>query len=157
MLIRQIKEADNQVLAQLIRASLEHHQLNLPGTAYFDPQLDDLFHFYEALPQASYWVLVDEDETLLGGVGVAPFEQNIAELQKLYLRLDMTGHGHGRQLLQHAIDFAQQHFEALYLETSSLLPAAQRLYLANGFTPLTQPIGATGHETMDCWMIRHFK
>ena len=153
MEIRKIKELDNVPLAQLIRTSLEKHQLDIPGTAYFDPQLDDLYHFYAQIPDACYWVLVDHDDKVLGGVGVAPFEDKIAELQKLYLRADVIGKGYGRQLLRHAMAFAQQHYEALYLETSSLLPAAQQLYLKNGFNKLARPLGATGHETMDCWMM----
>lgn len=39
---RKIKADDNEVLAGIIRANLEKLHLNIPGTAYFDPELDHM-------------------------------------------------------------------------------------------------------------------
>mgnify|MGYP007132773016 CR=1 FL=1 len=45
---RSLTAADDAVLASIIRTSLEQVHLNLPGTAYFDPELDHLSAYYEA-------------------------------------------------------------------------------------------------------------
>ena len=66
MMIRQIKASDNQVLAQIIRASLEEAKLALPGTAYFDASLDNLSEFYSVKPGRCYFVLEEEGQVLGG-------------------------------------------------------------------------------------------
>lgn len=81
MNIREITAQDDLQMAQIIRHILENHQLDIPGTAYFDPQLDHLSEFYRDLPDSAYWVLVNENEQVVGGVGIAPLQDNIAELQ----------------------------------------------------------------------------
>ncbi|HPI99340.1 MAG TPA: hypothetical protein PK268_03675 [Enterococcus sp.] len=82
MHIRPIQEKDNAAIANIIRENLEYYHLDVPGTAYFDSELDQLSHFY-SLPNAAYWVLV-ENEQVLGGVGVAPFKEHVAALSQSY-------------------------------------------------------------------------
>lgn len=45
--IREIEEKDNHTMEQIIKRSLESFNLNIPGTAYFDPQLSSLAQFYK--------------------------------------------------------------------------------------------------------------
>lgn len=88
MKYRKITCADNKRIAGIIRANLEIFHLNIPGTAYFDPELDNLSAYYESEPEKRvYFVALDENEQVVGGVGIAEFEgiENCAELQKLYL------------------------------------------------------------------------
>lgn len=156
MNIREIQEKDNQAIAKIIRDNLEKHQLNLPGTAYFDPELAQLYQFYQALTHANYWVLVNEADEIIGGVGIAPFQDHLAELQKLYLVEGVKGAGYGQKLLDHALLYAEQYYQGVYLETSSLLAKANQLYLRNQFVSLAQPLGVTGHTLMDTWFLRRF-
>ena len=79
MKIREIQEKDNPFVAKIIRENLEKHQLNLPGTAYFDPELDQLFQFYHSRTHANYWVLVNEADEIVGGVGIAPFQEHLSK------------------------------------------------------------------------------
>ena len=155
MTIRPIKETDNAVMAKIIRENLEYYQLDIPGTAYFDPELDHLYEFYQQLPHAEYWVLI-ENKQLIGGVGVAPFAENIAELQKLYLSSTAKGKGYGQQLMSHALKFAQTYYQGIYLETFATMDKALRLYEKNQFARLEKPLGASGHDTMDCWYLKKF-
>ena len=37
---REITPADDGAIAKIIRANLERFHLNIPGTVYFDPELD---------------------------------------------------------------------------------------------------------------------
>lgn len=48
---RKIKADDNEVLAGIIRANLETLHLNIPVTAYFDPELDHLSVYYNSDPK----------------------------------------------------------------------------------------------------------
>ncbi|WP_156647300.1 hypothetical protein [Lacticaseibacillus manihotivorans] len=44
MPIRRMEAKDNQAVANLVRTCLAAADLKQPGTAYYDPQLDDLYH-----------------------------------------------------------------------------------------------------------------
>lgn len=85
---RKIENADNAQIAKIIRSNLEKLHLNLPGTAYFDPELDHLSDYYNSKPEKrTYFVALDENGKIIGGVGIAEFDgiDDCAELQKLYL------------------------------------------------------------------------
>lgn len=68
--IRPIEVKDNAILAQLIRQSLEHYHLDLPGTSYTDPQLDHLFEHYQQQERSAFFVLAEGQQILgCGGYG----------------------------------------------------------------------------------------
>ncbi|MBS0949082.1 GNAT family N-acetyltransferase [Weissella minor] len=160
MQIREISVADNAQIKQIIQHSLKQEQLDIPGTAYFDPQLNDLYHYYQGIENAAYWVIVD-DTTVLGGIGIAPLNpsdgQHICELQKLYLSDDAKGHGLSKQLMTIALDYAAQRYDQCYLETMAKLKPACALYEKFGFTPLKQPLNGSEHSAMDRWYLKVLK
>ena len=101
--IRPIRKSDDKLLAPIIRKNLEAYRLNIPGTAYFDPELDHLSQFYGSEPDSrAYFVLTDEAGKVLGGAGFAEFPglPDCAELQKLYLTDAVKGNGLGRGLVE---------------------------------------------------------
>ncbi len=55
---RKIEKGDYKKIAQIIRANLEKFHLDIPGTVYFDPELDRLSEFYNSAPgkRVYYWV-----------------------------------------------------------------------------------------------------
>ena len=69
--IRPITAADDPFIAKIIRTNFEQYHLTIPGTAYFDPELDHLRAFYSAKPGRGYFVAVGENGTVLGGCGFA--------------------------------------------------------------------------------------
>jgi putative acetyltransferase len=153
--IRPIQPQDNGQLAAIIRHNLEQVGLDIPGTAYFDPELDHLSDYYATQTQpAAYFVLVDDQdqEQVKGGVGVAAFSKGVAELQKLYLADEVKGQGYSYQLMQAVLDFARQHYTNLYLETHSSLEAAVHLYEKLGFQRLPGQLPGGVHSTMDIFM-----
>lgn len=153
--IRPIQPADDPSIAAIIRANLEAYHLDIPGTAYFDPELDHLSRYYAADPdRRAYFIL--EDGAVLGGVGVAEFSglDACVELQKLYLTDSLKGRGLGRRLLEAAEDAARTlGYRRLYLETHSALVPALRLYEAAGFTRIAQPETVL-HTTMDRFYLK---
>lgn len=152
MLIRTISHPDNLAVKQIIQQSLKSRGFDLPGTAYFDPQLNDLTSYYTTIPNAAYWVLEINDE-IVGGVGIAPWKDNVCELQKLYLKDSAHGHGYGKLLMTHALTFAALHYQACYLETLKELSAACRLYEKCGFALLDHPLPGSEHTAMDAWYL----
>lgn len=154
--IRELREEDNPVMAQIVKQSLESVGLAIPGTAYFDPQLQNLTAYYANLPHAKYWVATDEQDQVVGGVGIAPFGDHpgVCELQKLYLAPQAKGKGLGSELLEVALTFAEQHYERCYIETMQQLHTANRLYGTVGFHLLEEPLPGSEHGTMDAWYLK---
>lgn len=60
MQIREIEEKDNQLIERIIKSSLESFNLNIPGTAYYDPQLGSLAQYYKEQLNSKYWVAVNK-------------------------------------------------------------------------------------------------
>ncbi len=125
MIIREMKQDDNAKVKEIIQDSLESLGLAIPGSAYYDPQLNDLHQYYANLKHANYWVAEIEGE-IVGGVGIAPFNEHdkVCELQKLYLIPKAQGLGLSKKLMETALSFAFEHYEQCYLETMHELKAA---------------------------------
>lgn len=150
--IRPITSADDAEIARIIRENLEAYHLDIPGTAYFDPELDCLSAFYSARPdKRAYFVAAYDDGTIIGGVGVAEFTgfDHCAEIQKLYLSDPAKGKGLGKRLMQAAEAFARSAgYDSLYLETHCNLAAAMGLYEKLQFRQIEKP-AAVLHSTMN--------
>jgi len=155
MNVRPIKKADNAQIKAIIQDSLKSLGLDIPGTAYFDPQLGELFQYYSQLPHAGYWVVESEGQ-IVGGIGIAPFnmEEKICELQKLYLIPDAQGLGISKKLMETALAFAYEHYDSCYLETMHKLKTACVLYEKYGFHLLTEPLPGSEHSAMDAWYLK---
>ena len=154
---RKIEAADDGRIAEIIRANSEKLGLAVPGTAYFDPELDHLSAYDQADPaRRTYFVALDEDGQVIGGVGIAEFAgiENCAELQKLYLDDRAKGRGCGKKLMRIAEDQARAAgYENLYLETHTSLTAALRLYDSMGYQRIEKPC-STPHGTMDRFYLK---
>ncbi|GGG70057.1 GNAT family N-acetyltransferase [Paenibacillus radicis (ex Gao et al. 2016)] len=158
MNIREIKNEDSTAIKKIIQDSLESLGLAIPGTAYFDPQLDDLHGYYNSLANANYWV-AEIDNKVVGGIGIAPFNEqdNVCELQKLYLSPEAQGLGIARKLMETALLFASKYYDKCYLETQHELKAACSLYEKFGFTLLPEALPGSEHSAMDAWYIKSLK
>ena len=158
--IRSIQPQDNSALARIIReVSKEYGLATDAGFAVSDPILDQLYEVYQH-SDSQYWVIVDQNENVLGGGGIAPLlgDPTLLEIQKMYFLPILRGQGFARKLLQQCFDFAKaQGFNACYLETTATLKAAVNLYEKSGFQHLMQPRGQTGHsQACEIWMLKTF-
>lgn len=154
--IRPILPEDDARLAEIIRQNLEKKHLNIPGTAYFDPELAHLSRFYAALPEKRAYFVAECGGEVLGGAGYAECSafEDCAELQKLYLSDSAKGKGLGRRLMETVEDRARQAgYRRLYLETHSILDAAIRLYEWRGYRSIDRP-PSVQHGTMDRFYLR---
>ena len=154
---RKIESADDAEIAKIIRSNLEKLHLNLPGTAYFDPELDHLSKYYDSKPdKRAYFIALDENGQVIGGVGIAEFNgiANCAELQKLYLSDSAKGKGYGKDLMKLAEDWARAAgYKNLYLETHTNLSVALKLYEKTGFQRIEKPC-TTQHSTMNRFYLK---
>lgn len=150
--IRPITEAEDAAAARLVQDNLRQAGLDIPGTAYYDPELLHLSRFYNEKPtQRAYFVALNPDGRVLGGAGLAEFDglPACAELQKLYLADSAKRQGLGTHLVQKIEQHARMlGYRQLYLETHSALTAACRLYEKLGFSEIPRP-ACVQHGTMN--------
>jgi putative acetyltransferase len=154
--IREIQKKDNSAIAAIVRDVLMEMGAPKVGTAYADPYLDSLFEVY-AIPKAVYFVIEINDK-IIGGAGVMQLEnsnENICELQKMYLLPEGRGLGFGKQLIDKCIEKATEFgFQSCYIETMTYMEDAQKLYKKVGFHYLDKPLGNTGHSSCPVWMLK---
>ena len=154
---REITSGDDAELAKIVRDNLKAHNLDLPGTVYFDDNLDHLSDFYlDENYKRCYYVLLDNEDNVIGGIGLAEFEffEDCAELQKLYLTDDFKGNGIGYKLIDLIENKAREYgYKRLYLETHTNLAAAIHIYEKSGFKAIEKPAGVV-HAMMNRFYIK---
>ena len=157
MKYREITGQDNAALAKIIRDNLKAHNLDLPGTVYFDDNLDHLSDFYlDENHKRFYYVLLDDEDNVIGGIGLAEFGffEDCAELQKLYLTDEVKGSGTGYKLIELIENKAREYgYQRLYLETHTNLAAAIHIYGKSGFKAIEKPASVV-HATMNRFYIK---
>lgn len=147
--IRSIQIKDNTEISKIIReVSNEYGLAAESGYAVADLTVEQMFQTYQH-PHSHYWVIVDENDHVLGGGGLAPLkgDQTILEIQKMYFLPQIRGYGFAKKILELCFAFAEKHhYSHLYLETTKSLWQAVNLYEKLGFVHLDQPLGQTGHS-----------
>lgn len=155
-IIREIEPKDNLKIATVIRNVFEELDAPKVGTAYADPHLNTLFEVYQA--ENEIYFVVEMNGTILGGCGIGNLveaEFKICELQKMYLAKEARGKGIAKELMQKCLTFAKQvGYDKCYIETLPFMKDAQKLYVKSGFTFIDGPMGATGHNACDVFMIK---
>ena len=151
-----IPEYNNQ-MAKLIKYNLKNHGLDIPGTAYFDSSLDNLCEFYSESDKRGYYVITDENDKVLGGIGFAEFEvfDGCAELQKLYLDDSVKGLGLGYVMMEFIESKVKEAgYNKAYLETHSNLKVAIHLYERIGYERIDRP-SDVAHGAMDYFFLQN--
>lgn len=152
-----ITESDDPLIAEIIRTNLKKFHLDIPGTVYFDPEVDHLSQYYDMLPdKRHYFIVTDRAGQMLGGCGLAEFDgfDRCAELQKLYLIDAVKGKGISKYLVQAVEDFARKAgYKKLYLETHTNLEIAIRLYEKIGYRQIDRP-KSVQHGTMNRFYLK---
>ena len=155
-ILREIAPNDNLKIATVIRNVFEELDAPKVGTAYADPHLNTLFEVYQ--DENEIYFVVEKDEIILGGCGIGNLveaEFKICELQKMYLAKEARGKGIAKDIMQKCLSFAKQvGYDKCYIETLPFMKDAQKLYVKSGFTFIDGPMGATGHNACDVFMIK---
>jgi putative acetyltransferase len=154
--LRPLELADVPALLQIIADSRGEYGIADRGVELLEPADRELYATYQR-QRTLYFVALLGGE-VVGGAGVAPLagaDALTCELQRMYLRRDARGRGIGDALLARCLAAARQFlYVRCYLETVTQMHAALEFYGRHGFRNLQAPIGHTGHEHNDRWMVR---
>lgn len=154
--IRPIAQADNPLIAKIIRATLEEFGANKPGTVYYDATTDHLFELFET--EGAGYFIAEQDGAMLGGGGFFHSDGlpvDTCELVKMYLLPESRGKGIGAAIINKSMEVAKQSgFKKMYLETMPELKRAITAYEKFGFEYLNGPMGNTGHHGCSVWMCK---
>ncbi len=156
MVIRPIQKRDILRIENIIKTVLEEHNITMPGTAYHDESLKNMFEYYTG-PDRIYFVAFEGDD-MLGGAGIFRTEglpDGTCELVKMYILKEARGKGLGKLLINKCIEFAKEAgFTKIYLETMPALSKAIGMYENSGFTLLKGPMGNSGHFACEVRMLK---
>jgi putative acetyltransferase len=109
-------------------------------------------------PGSAYFVALDANQ-VIGGCGIFPTENlpnGTCELVKLYVNRTARGKGLGKLLLEMSMKWAKDNgYTQVYLESMPELSKAVSIYENLGFENLPGPLGNSGHDGCDIWMIKN--
>lgn len=151
--IREIEEIDNSRIEYIIKTCLDEYNAPHVGTAYSDPNIGRFSYIYKG-DGYKYWVCVNEEDVVMGGVGIGPIVGEYCELQKMYLLKEARGSGIAYELINIALDYAKKFYNYCYLETLDNMTRAMKFYENNGFSRTDTKIGDTGHYNCDIKYIK---
>ena len=156
LLIRKIKQEDNDKLKTIIKKVFEEHNAPREGTVYSDPTTNDLYNLF--IEDRSVLWVAEENKEILGCCGIYPtkgLDDDCAELVKFYLSSNARGKGIGKALMLQSIQTAKDMgFKRLYLESLPEFSKAVSMYERLGFERLQKPMGSSGHGSCNIWMIK---
>lgn len=157
--IREVQKSDNASLAKLIRNVFEEHDAPKQGTVYSDPTTDHLYALFQA-ENSVLWIAEKHNE-VLGSCGIYPTKglpNKCTELVKFYLSPKARGQGIGKALMKKSIQSAiKMNYSDIYLESLPHFSNAVHMYLKQGFLKLDAPMGHSGHDACNIWMIKRLK
>ena len=101
-----------------------------------DAELDGLPGEY-APPRGALFV-AEEDQRLLGTIGLRPFDAAICEMKRLFVRPEARGRGLAKQLIAVALAEARRlEYAEIRLDTLPMMGDAQSLYVSLGFQDIS--------------------
>lgn len=154
--IRLIEPADVPAMLTIIADARAEYGMAGRVAELLEPADRALYATYQR--QRSLYFVAAIDGEVVGGAGIAPLhgaDPLTCELQRMYLRGKVRGHGVGHALLEQCLTAARQLlYVRCYLETISQMQDALGFYRRNGFQELGAPIGRTGHAHNDRWLVR---
>lgn len=156
--IRKIEAKDNKEVENVIRTCLIEFGANHAGTAWTDPNLSRFSEIYNT-EENKYWVAVDENGKIVGGVGIGKLEgiDDVCELQKMYCLPETRGTGASHKLIEIALEYASKYYKRCYLETLENMVAAQKFYEKYGFERMYELLVKTEHFACDVRYIKELK
>lgn len=156
MQIREITKADDSQVANLIRTTLAEFGADKPGFAWQDPELDHMTRAYSN--SGRVYLVIEYEGRIVGGGGIGEFTcslKDCCELQKMYLFPEARGKGWGLELIARLLESAKaMGYCVCYLESLESMQAAMGLYQKMGFRFLDAPLGDSGHNACDRWMLK---
>jgi len=153
--IRCLEAPDVPAVLSVIADCRREYGLEPRVPAILEPSDYGLFEAYRAR-RSAYFVAIVAGE-VIGGAGIARLREAdgaVCELQRMYLRPGRRGVGIGRALLERCLQAARRFgYLHCYAETIHEMSGAIALYERLGFRRLDAPLGSSGHQHNDCWLL----
>ena len=156
--LRPIRPADDRRVARIVHDVMTEHGCGGDGFAIHDGEVAHMSDSYSG-DRAGYFV-VERAGVVLGGAGFAQLQgsadsDDVCELRKMYFLPEARGLGLGDAMLALLLDeMRRAGFRRCYLETTSWMDRAQRLYRGAGFVEQAAREGDTGHHGCDTFYSR---
>ena len=165
MLIEQAELDDIDALSELASATYRDHFAHIWSAEGLNDYIDQQFG-HAALGQSlgaqsmRYFVL-REAEDVVGYIKVL-FDRDLPigggrgmELEKIYIRSGVTGHGYGASLLEFALDLAQcEKQTCVWLDVLKSNHGGQAFYKRHGFEIVGETPFATDLSDFGFWVMR---
>lgn len=89
--------------------------------------------------ESFFWYAHDPEGSIIGSIGLKPFDINMMELKKLFIHADHRGSGLADLIHSTALGAAKDHgIESIYLGTVEELKSAHRFYDKNGYQRISK-------------------
>ncbi|MBT8233215.1 MAG: GNAT family N-acetyltransferase [Saprospiraceae bacterium] len=153
--IREITSQDNTEVCTLITTVMTEFECVGEGFSINDAEVKCMSEAYA--DAQSYFLVVELDGKIAGCGGIGPLKgsTDICELRKMYFYPNLRGLGIGQKVLDLCLEKAKSlGYKQCYLETVARMTKAKKLYAKNGFKPLNQNVGNTGHSSCDSYYIK---
>ncbi len=130
--LRPANNKDCEKITELVCSVLKEYNLE-PDPTCTDADIKDIERSYFERG-GTFYVLEEENGSIIGAYGLYPVDRQMCELRKMYLYSSYRGKGLGKLLLKSALSKARQMgFKKMTLETASVLKEAISLYKSYGF------------------------
>ena len=127
---RKATNADGEQIRKIVFDTLAAYGLVIDPAAT-DVDLFDIEQYY---PDGTFWVLVDDNDTIKGSFALYRVDQYTAEIRKMYFDPSIRGKGLGTWAIHFLTKEAKEmNYQTLTLETASVLKEAISLYKKTGF------------------------
>ena len=128
-------DIDDKAPLDEARTLFREYVAGLPASVAIPDFEDEIAHLPGAYaPPRGRLLVVRSDGSTAGCVGLRPFDEDIAELKRLYVREPFRGRGLARALVAAVIAAAREEgYRRLRLDTLESMAPAQALYGSFGF------------------------
>ncbi len=161
LVISTMTAADLTAVCEMVRRGIGAYEEAGNVLASTFRRLDNFLAIYES-PGSVYFVARDRrtPEIILGGAGVGPLHglsplECLGEIRDLVVNPDSRGNGIGARLLKRCLDESKLlGYQRLYLETTSEMEQARKLFIRNGFRAVTTGAPKVGQgDHMPCYYL----
>ncbi len=130
----QIYSEDYQKQVEKLVLGIQNDEFGLGLTAQDQPDLPNIANFYK---NGRFWIALDENNQLMGTIGMEPLTDGQASLRKMFLDKTMRGNKDenlAQRLFETLLQYAKEKgYQELWLDTPPPAKAAHRFYERNGF------------------------
>ncbi|MGF1697996.1 GNAT family N-acetyltransferase [Vibrio lamellibrachiae] len=156
LIIKKLQPEHDKSIKEIITKVGEEYGAIGEGFGPGDAEVSNMSAYYTK-EKRSHYLVATVNEEIVGGGGIAPFNDSddTCELKKLFLLSSARGLGVGKQLTLECLSYAKSlGYTHCYLDTLSSMKPAISLYEKLGFEHLNKPLEGTIHSKCDVWMIK---